>query len=128
MELSGFYTMEIPPYMMGVFRSFTSSERQSAYQLLCGAMMCNGRQNAAQIQAINEICTAMNVSDFDRERSRSLSQSVMENTLRSLSDEKKFIIARGISTIALADGNVSQQENAYAMLWSEKLNINPEFF
>ncbi len=128
MELSGTYTMEIPPYMMGVFRSFTSSERQSAYQLLCGAMMCNGRQNAAQIQAINEICTAMNVSDYDKQCSRSLSQPVMENTLRSLSDEKKFIIARGISTIAMADGNVSPQENAFAEMWSKKLNIDPDFF
>lgn len=120
--------MEIPAYMMGVFRSFTPLERQSAYQLMCGAMMCNGRQNAAQVQTINEICTAMNVSEYDRSASRSLSQSTMESALKGLSEEKKFIIARSISTIALADGDVSPQENNFALFWAQKLNIDSDCF
>ena len=45
--------------------TFTSIEKQSLYQLLCGAMIIDGNRDAREIAVINEVKQIMGISFSD---------------------------------------------------------------
>ena len=45
--------------------TFTSIEKQSLYQLLCGAMIIDGNRDAREIAVINEVKQIMGISVAD---------------------------------------------------------------
>ena len=80
--------------------TFTSIEKQSLYQLLCGAMIIDGNRDAREIAVINEV-----------------------STLRSMDTLKKAYVGKFMAQVILADGVVSQKEEQFFYYMHELLDL-----
>lgn len=103
--------------------TFTSIEKQSLYQLLCGAMIIDGNRDAREIAVINEVKQIMGISVADVEASRKLSQPTMTTTLRSMDTLKKAYVGKFMAQVILADGVVSQKEEQFFYYMHELLDL-----
>ena len=86
--------MEISIFDKMALAQFTSVEKQSMYQLLCGAMVVDGNRDSREIALINEINQIMNFTVAEQQASRSLSGETMVSILRGMDDFKKIFVAR----------------------------------
>ena len=103
--------------------TFTSIEKQSLYQLLCGAMIIDGNRDAREIAVINEVKQIMGISVADVEASRKLSQPTMTSTLRSMDTLKKAYVGKFMAQVILADEVVSQKEEQFFYYMHELLDL-----
>lgn len=115
--------MEISIYDKMALAQFTSVEKQSMYQLLCGAMVVDGNRDSREIALINEVSKIMNFTVAEQQASRSLSGETMINILRSMDDFKKIYVAKFMAQVLLADGIVTQKEEQFFMYMKDLLQL-----
>lgn len=92
---------------------FTSLEKQSLYQLLCGAMIVDGNRDTREISLINEVNKVMNITVADVEDSRKLTEPQIVSILRGMDKLKKAYAAKFMAQVILADGVVTQKEEKF---------------
>lgn len=102
---------------------FTPIEKQSLYQLLCGAMMIDGKRDSREIAIINEVNQIMGITVADVEASRRLSESTMINSLRNMDTVKKAYVGKFIAQIVLADGVITDKEELFFYFMRDKLGL-----
>ena len=103
--------------------TFSSLEKQSLYQLLCGAMIVDGVRDPREIAVINEVKQVMRITPYDVETSRKLSEPVMNNCLRSMDTLKKAYVGKFMAQVILADGVVTQKEELFFNYITQKLDL-----
>lgn len=59
---------------------YTSLEKQSMYQMICGASLADGKRDYNETILINEISREFGLTDEEREKSRSLNNDIMLST------------------------------------------------
>ena len=107
--------------------TFTPLEKQSLYQLLCGAMHVDGNRDARELAIISEVNLLVGISSADIEASRKLSESTMVSSLRNMDTLKKAYLAKFMAQIILADGRVDPKEEAFFNYIYQRLELpNPD--
>lgn len=106
--------------------AFTSLEKQSLYQLLCGAMIVDGNRDTREIALINEIKNIVGITTADIETSRCLTETTMTNCLRNMDTLKKAYVGKFVAQMVLADGVITQKEEMFFYYIKEKLGL-PDF-
>lgn len=103
--------------------TYSSMEKQSLYQLLCGAMIVDGNRDPREISIINEVKRVMNITPAEIEASRKLTEAVMDNCLRNMDKMKKLYVGKFMAQVILADGVVTQKEELFFNYIRHKLDI-----
>lgn len=103
--------------------TFTSLEKQSLYQLLCGVMIIDGLRDSREIAIINEVNQVMQITVADIEASRKLSEATMVYCLRNMDTLKKAYIGKFMAQVILADGMVTQMEEKFFYYMKNRLNL-----
>ena len=114
--------MNLSIYDKMALSTFSSLEKQSLYQLLCGVMIVDGNRDSREIAIINEVNQIMGITVADVEASRKLSESTMTNTLRNMDTIKKVYVAF-MAQIILADGTVTPKEELFFNYMHQKLGL-----
>lgn len=115
--------MELGYFDKMALSTFTSLEKQSLYQLLCGAMMIDGRRDSREIAIINEVNQVMQITVADVEASRQLSEPTMTNCLRNMDTLKKAYVGKFMAQVILADGVITEREKQFFYYMRQKLNL-----
>ena len=115
--------MEITIYDKMALSQFTSIEKQSMFQLLCGAMMIDGKRDSSEVAIINEISRIMNFTVEEHQASRSLSAETMTKVLRNMDDFKKIYVAKFMAQVILADGIVTSKEEQFFIYMKDMLQL-----
>ena len=68
--------MDLSIYDKMALATFTSLEKQSLYQLLCGVMIVDGHRDPREIAIINEVNQIIGITVSDVEASRKLSERI----------------------------------------------------
>ena len=82
--------MQISPADEQVLSLFSSLEKQSLYQVVCAATPTDGTRNAYEKAAIKEIVEVIKLTDTEMQASRRLTNNIMIDTLRNMSQMKKM--------------------------------------
>ena len=104
-------------------RSYTALERESIYQMICGAMSVDGYRAPQESRLVEEIVNLIGLTSEERVASRSLSSEVMTRALKNMDDLKKCYLAKFIAQIVLADGVIDPKENAFVEYYFNLLEI-----
>ena len=120
--------MEIPYEVRNMFRTFSSLEKQATYQVMSAVMIVDKNVDPREQQIVNEISAAMGLTQADVMASRSLTPETMSAAIRRMPDDKRFLVARAMSTIALADGKVLNIEEAFVQHMAKQLNLDHSWF
>lgn len=115
--------MDLSSYDNMALATFTALERESLFQLLCGAMTIDGNRDSREIAVINEVNQVMNITVADVEESRRLTEPVMSNCLRGMDTLKKVYVAKFMAQVILADGVVTQKEEMFFNYMKERLGL-----
>ena len=115
--------MELNYFDRLALSAFTSLEKQSLYQLLCGAMMIDGNRDSREIAIINEVNQIMGITVADVEASRNLSEPAMTNCLRNMDTMKKAYVGKFMAQVILADGVITQREEQFFYYMKQKLGL-----
>lgn len=102
---------------------FTSLEKQSLYQLLCGAMMIDGNRDSREVAIINEVNQIIGITVADVETSRKLSEPAMTSCLRNMDTMKKAYVGKFMAQVILADGVITQREEQFFYYMKQKLGL-----
>ena len=103
--------------------TFSPLEKQSLYQLLCGAMHIDGNRDASELAIISEVNRLVGISVTDIEASRKLSEPTMTNCLRNMDTLKKAYVAKFMAQVILADGRIDQKEQQFFDYIYQKLDL-----
>lgn len=103
--------------------TFTPIEKQSIYQLLCGAMMIDGNSDSREVAIIKEVNQVMKITNADVEASRRLSEQTMTNCLRNMDTMKKAYVGKFMAQVILADGIVTQKEEQFFYYMRQRLGL-----
>ncbi|MDY2641770.1 MAG: hypothetical protein SOW01_05275 [Mediterranea sp.] len=103
--------------------TFTSLEKQSLYQLLCGAMMIDGNRDSREIAIINEVNQVIGITAADVEASRKLSETTMNGCLRNMDTMKKAYVGKFMAQVILADGVITQREEQFFYFMKQRLGL-----
>lgn len=120
--------MEIPYEVRNMFRTFSSLEKQATYQIMCGVMIVDKNVDPREQQVVSEISEAMGLTKADIIASRSKTPEILSEVVRKMPEDKRFLVARAISTIALADGKVLNIEEAFVQHLAKQLNLDHSWF
>ena len=120
--------MENPFDFSHLFKTFSPLERQATFQVMNSVMIVDKDIDPREKQAIGEISSLMGLTQYDIIASRSLSKETMTKVIRAMPDEKRFLVARALSTIALSDGKVLNIEEAFVQYMAKELNLDREWF
>lgn len=120
--------MEIPYEIQEMFSTFTSLEKQATYQIMCGVMIVDKNIDPREQQIVAEISSAMGLSQADIIASRSKTPEIFTDVIKAMPDEKRFLVARAISSVALADGKVLNIEEAFVQHLAKLLNLDHSWF
>lgn len=115
--------MELNYFDRVAYSNFTSLEKQSLYQLLCAAMIVDGKRDSRELALINEINRIIGITIADIEESRCLSESVMTNCLRNMDIVKKAYVGKFIAQVVLADGVIDKIEEQFFYYMKQKLGL-----
>ena len=102
---------------------YSSIEKQSMYQMICGALSVDGDRDPRELQMVEEIVSLIGLTPSERQASRSLDGNTMIRILRSMDDMKKLYLAKFISQVVLADGKVDPKEDAFVRYYFDILEI-----
>ncbi len=122
-QLKNIIIMNLNYFDRMALSSFTSLEKQSLYQLLCGVMIVDGNRDSREIALINEINKVVGITTADVEASRRLSEPVMTNCLRNMDTLKKAYVGKFIAQMVLADGVITKKEEMFFYYLKEKLGL-----
>ena len=103
--------------------AFTTLEKQSLYQLLCGVMIVDGNRDSSEVALINEINRIVGITTADIEASRRLSEPTMTNCLRNMDTIKKAYVGKFMAQMVLADGVITKKEEMFFYYLKEKLGL-----
>lgn len=115
--------MDVSYFDKMALSAFTSLEKQSVYQLLCGAMMIDGNRDSREIAIINEVNQLMRITVEDVELSRKLSEPTMTACLRNMSTLKKAYVGKFIAQVILADGVITDKEEQFFYFMRDRLGL-----
>lgn len=115
--------MELNYFDRVAYSNFTSLEKQSLYQLLCAAMIVDGKRDSRELALINEINRIIGITIADIEESRCLSESVITNCLRNMDIVKKAYVGKFIAQVVLADGVIDKIEEQFFYYMKQKLGL-----
>ena len=115
--------MELNYFDRLALSAFTSLEKQSLYQLLCGAMMIDGNRDSREIAIINEVNQIMGITVADVEASRKLSEPAMTSCFRNMDTMKKAYVGKFMAQVILADGVITQREEQFFYYMKQKLGL-----
>lgn len=116
-------TMDLNYFDRMALSAFTSLERQSLYQMLCGVMIIDGNRDSREIALMNEINRIVGITTADVEASRRLSEPTMTNCLRNMDTLKKAYVGKFIAQMVLADGVITKKEEMLFYYLKEKLGL-----
>lgn len=116
-------TMDLNYFDRMALSAFTSLEKQSLYQLLCGVMIVDGNRDSREIALINEINKIVGITTADVEASRRLSEPTMTNCLRNMDTLKKAYVGKFMAQMVLADGVITKKEEMFFYYLKEKLGL-----
>ena len=102
---------------------FTSLEKQSIYQAVCGAMACDGDRDPREIRVIEEIVDIIGLTQSERVASRQLDEQTMSACIRKMSDLQRIYVGKFIAQIILADGKVTPSEQIFFDYITQKFNL-----
>ena len=103
--------------------TFTSLEKQSLYQLLCGVMMVDGQRDPREVAFINKVNQIIGITTSDVETSRKLSEPTMTNCLRNMDTLKKAYVGKFMAQVILADGVITKTEEQFFYYMKQKLGL-----
>lgn len=120
--------MENPFDFSPLLKTFTPLERQATYQIMCSVMIVDNNIDPREKQVVAEISSLMGLTRADIVASRSLSRETMTRIVRNMPEEKRFLVARAMSTVALADGKVLDIEEKFVQHMAKELNLDYSWF
>ncbi len=103
--------------------AFSSEEKQSFYQFMCGAMSVDRDRDPKEIEIINEVTSIMNLTPQERQASRIMSTESQLQVLKNMNELKKMCLAKVTANILLADGGVTAEENEFIKYYFKLLGI-----
>lgn len=115
--------MQISPADEQVLSLFSSLEKQSLYQVVCAATLTDGTRNAYEKAAIKEIVEVIKLTDTEMQASRRLTNNIMIDTLRNMSQMKKMYVGKFMAMVMLADNAVSPQDEAFFNYMARTLEL-----
>lgn len=107
--------------------SFSSTERQSAYQFLSGVMIIDGDADICEKKQLEYINTLMRITRSDVESSRQLNQTIIQNVLSLMSVEKRKVLAKCISSIVTADRRIHPKEEQFVGYYLNCLRMDSDW-
>lgn len=115
--------MQISPADEQVLSLFSSLEKQSLYQVVCAATPTDGTRNAYEKAAIKEIVEVIKLTDTEMKASRRLTNNIMIDTLRNMSQMKKMYVGKFMAMVMSADNAVSPQDEAFFNYMARTLEL-----
>ena len=102
---------------------FTSLEKQSIYQAVCGAMICDGDRDPREIRVVEEVVNIIGLTQNERVASRQLDKQAITTCIRNMSDLQRIYVGKFIAQIILADGKVTPSEHIFFNHIAQKFNL-----
>lgn len=105
--------MELSPFDRIYIASFSSIEKQAIYQTLCAFVKLDGRVDNREMQILEEVKIATQITSSDIVRSRTLTLDAILNILRGMPELKKSYFMKFAALVCLADGPATAEEIAF---------------
>ena len=102
---------------------FSSEEKQSIYQLLCGMMIIDKEPDPREKRIIEEVVDIIGLTQSERQASRAMNTQRQLNVLKSMDTLKKCYLAKFLAQVALADGVVTREENVFFNYYTQMLGL-----
>lgn len=101
--------------------SYTSLEKQAIYQTLCGAMRMDEKIDESEIQVLNQVKSAIQITEMEIVASRTRSVEEQIGILRQMDSVKKNYFMKFLATICLADNHADPREIAFVDWISQEI-------
>ena len=102
---------------------FSSEEKQSIYQMLCGMMIIDKVPDPREKRIIEEVVDIIGLTQSERQASRAMNTQRQLNVLKSMDTLKKCYLAKFLAQVALADGVVTREENVFFNYYTQMLGL-----
>ena len=102
---------------------FSSEEKQSIYQMLCGLMIIDKEPDPREKRIIEEVVDIIGLTQSERQASRAMNTQRQLNVLKSMDTLKKCYLAKFLAQVALADGVVTREENVFFNYYTQMLGL-----
>ena len=102
---------------------FSSEEKQSIYQMLCGMMIIDKEPDPREKRIIEEVVDIIGLTQTERQASRAMNTQRQLNVLKSMDTLKKCYLAKFLAQVALADGVVTREENVFFNYYTQMLGL-----
>lgn len=102
---------------------FSSEEKQSIYQMLCGMMIIDKEPDPREKRIIEEVVDIIGLTQSERQASRAMNTQRQLNVLKSMDTLKKCYLAKFLAQVALADGVVTREENVFFNYYTQMLGL-----
>ena len=102
---------------------FSSEEKQSIYQRLCGMMIIDKEPDPREKRIIEEVVDIIGLTQSERQASRAMNTQRQLNVLKSMDTLKKCYLAKLLAQVALADGVVTREENVFFNYYTQMLGL-----
>ena len=102
---------------------FSSEEKQSIYQMLCGMMIIDKEPDPREKRIIEVVVDIIGLTQSERQASRAMNTQRQLNVLKSMDTLKKCYLAKFLAQVALADGVVTREENVFFNYYTQMLGL-----
>lgn len=102
---------------------FSSLEKQSMYQILCGTSMVDGNRDIREIMLINEIVDTLGITEAEIKSSRTLDMQTQLSVLKSMSQAKKMMLSSLMCQVIIADGVIDPKEESFFNYYRQLLDL-----
>ncbi|MDE6228033.1 MAG: hypothetical protein K2M63_11010 [Muribaculaceae bacterium] len=101
---------------------FSSSEKQTLYQVMCAVRSIGSHHLSEKEKHIHQLMRVLNISSYDQQASRTLTQLQMTSIMKGMEDVKKLYFAKFLSQTALI-GGLSEKESLFLNWLFSEINI-----
>lgn len=115
--------MNLTYYDRMALASYTSAERQALYQMVCGMMIIDKNVDPREKRMVEEIVSVIGLSEYERSASRNVPTESHLRTLKAMETVKKCYVAKFLAQVALADGAVTREEDAFFSYYTNLLGL-----
>ena len=102
---------------------FSSEEKQSIYQMLCGMMIIDKEPDPREKRIIEEVVDIIGLTQSERQASRAMNTQRQLNVLKSMDTLKKCYLAKFLAQVTLADGVVTREVNVFFNYYTQMLGL-----
>lgn len=102
---------------------YSSEEKQSIYQMLCGMMIIDKDADPREKRIIEEVVEIIGLTPSERQASRVMSNERQNIVLKKMDTLKKCYLAKFMAQVALADGVVTREEDLYFNYYTQMLGL-----